>query len=926
MWFMFGFWIVVWVLSPFALIPLTIIYYQKYKNTAKRLEELQRVPNFENQKKMHVEWQMNQEVHTNQELQANQELHTNQEVHTNQELQPNQGVYGSQEDILQLNRAEQLKQQFEMDNPQSIETASNIYTQQSNEFAQESRTANLGRTKQRKEVDYKTKRIQGSMIVGVLLLLVSALIFATTTWQVMSQTMKVLVIGSVSIIFYAASFFSRKKFDLEMTSIAFYQLGCFFTPVTILCIGFFELFGPTFSLQGKGVFWVQFVMAIVFGTSAYIGRKIFDKAIFYYMTQASTCVAFFMLPCGLGYELRVGVFFTLCYMCYLNTRFALEQRNQLIEILQPFVMWAGILQGIYVFEPERLVYAILIGGIACVLYVTYWGIEFIRESSLNSVIARVFCFLALTCSIGLTIEDKSYSFGLIGIFLFITCLVYNSTRTIGKIEYIVSLWGIFLPFVFLGDLVDTVIQYEKSLIFTVITSVLFVITFVIILYYRKYITGDMDEDSKFALLCSGYKLPMLIVTACFGIYAMGVVPIHKMSVIAIWQIVTLFYLLRDDRRYERAFFIIGLGVPYINMSILFPEVMNDALVGSTFGFMGLAYLALGIRYFVKNRRFLNGLGTIALYYGYSKIFFEICFLEKFNVSNQEGVIIFLAAYGILIGAWLLSKVIQYPILVTPIQITLLSVLYSTINFIGDFKGEQLCVIGIILSVLFMVLGRYIKKEICIVYGERENRSFEVEFINFISISAIWGIFPSLTYYVDSIEFVGLCALTLYCFSFYKRQNSFLNVIAVGATLFWGYTAWCNQPFWEIKETLLIEYFILGVVIIITILELIKESRIYVDWIQYGLAVLCVLVQGVECLEMERIEDVLFLGIAMIFVFFYSQWKKQMRWMALSLITITILLLYMTRSFWMSITWWVYLLIAGVIFISVAIYLEAKKEK
>lgn len=89
-------------------------------------------------------------------------------------------------------------------------------------------------------------------ILGALFIIISGLIFATTSWQFMADGVKAIVIFSFSALFFIASSLAERKFKLEKTGMLFYVLGSIFLPITFIAAGFFEFFGNWFSLLGDG--------------------------------------------------------------------------------------------------------------------------------------------------------------------------------------------------------------------------------------------------------------------------------------------------------------------------------------------------------------------------------------------------------------------------------------------------------------------------------------------------------------------------------------------------------------------------------------------------------------------------------------------------------------------------------------------------
>ncbi len=114
--------------------------------------------------------------------------------------------------------------------------------------------------------------------IGVILLLVSGVIFATTTWSSFSNVVKVILLFCVSLFFFGVSIFSKNVLKINKTSDAFWIMGSLFLPVSLLSIGFFKLLGDYYSLFGHGrylfgVFCILVCLPIyIFSTYKYKSR------------------------------------------------------------------------------------------------------------------------------------------------------------------------------------------------------------------------------------------------------------------------------------------------------------------------------------------------------------------------------------------------------------------------------------------------------------------------------------------------------------------------------------------------------------------------------------------------------------------------------------------------------------------------------
>ena len=67
-----------------------------------------------------------------------------------------------------------------------------------------------------------------------------------------------------------------------------------------------------------------------------------------------------------------------------------------------------------------------------------------------------------------------------------------------------------------------------------------------------------------------------------------------------------------------------------------------------------------------------------------------------------------------------------------------------------------------------------------------------------------------------------------------------------------------------------------------------------------------------------IGNVLILGLTGIVMLIVASLQNNKKYVVASSVTLVLLVLYLTREFWLSIAWWVYLFVAGVILVILAI--------
>lgn len=98
----------------------------------------------------------------------------------------------------------------------------------------------------------RERNITWLLSIGVVFLLISGLVVATSSWDQMGALMKVLTLLGVSLFFLGLSIISGKFLKIDKTAFAFLTLGSLLLPIGILAIGYFGLLGSYLTIDGEG--------------------------------------------------------------------------------------------------------------------------------------------------------------------------------------------------------------------------------------------------------------------------------------------------------------------------------------------------------------------------------------------------------------------------------------------------------------------------------------------------------------------------------------------------------------------------------------------------------------------------------------------------------------------------------------------------
>ena len=199
----------------------------------------------------------------------------------------------------------------------------------------------------------KERNITIILSLGIVLILLAAIILATSTWSLMSNGVKTIALLMVSILFFLMSRFTEKKLKIIKTSFAFWILGNLFLPVILLSIGFFKLLGNYLSIGGQG----RYVYGII---------------------SSAICLIFF------SYSIKKYKKVTFTWITLIDSEilywFILKQLNinynmELLMLLIYTLMLSGIYhklnktQSIYHFVTKTIKYYVLINLVACIFQI-----------------------------------------------------------------------------------------------------------------------------------------------------------------------------------------------------------------------------------------------------------------------------------------------------------------------------------------------------------------------------------------------------------------------------------------------------------------------------------------------------------------------------------------------------------------------------
>lgn len=173
------------------------------------------------------------------------------------------------------------------------------------------------------------------------------------------------------------------------------------------------------------------------------------------------------------------------------------------------------------------------------------------------------------------------------------------------------------------------------------------------------------------------------------------------------------------------------------------------------------------------------------------------------------------------------------------------------------------------------------------------------------------------------HFVYVLLLVLYVLQFAVLPK--LRRTAVTAAELLLLYAWWSQPFFTLPDRLWLEIQMVPVFLIIRLLPAVWGESDAGRLVQRGLDMACLIVLTAGAFIRADVLNALILEGICLMVFLLSHLRKSVWWLRTSGIVMVLVALYMTRSFWLSISWWIYLLTAGLGLIGFAAWNEIRRR-
>ena len=760
------------------------------------------------------------------------------------------------------------------------------------------------------------------LISGSFLIILSAIVFLTSTWSVTHNFFKTFIIVLMLGVFWTVSVVADRFFKLKQTSNAFYYIALAYIPILLLSIASFSLFGKYLSLFGLGRYiYLTFSAFLVSGIYYYNAKKKDNYLIAIFSMIFSLLGVFFfgLIFNSNTYYLAISmllIYNLLLFISYKYKKYFYKEEFHL-KVINVLTIALSLFTALGIIED--LSYEIVFWDIILeilILYNLYYLL--VRINNKNNIYNYIYPILTIIIfySSACIISDAFIMRQLLVLISFIVIYLYEYLRkneisiisyfevlgclillafsnSIGIKSYIVL--GIFLLLNIFNYLITN--KYKLIQAFTLTITFIVCILNIIIDIDPSMIGIIASYIALFLIFISLFKIDKNLECSCFWIGHITIILFtlsnffsdNNIALLILYSLYTIISYYQNILKNKEIYKIISYV--YFNVSVGY--LCNLFNIDTTY-MVPFSTIIISLMEYIKPKLRTN-ISNIYLILSYSLSF---CILLDYSIINFSLFIIMMIMF--VLYTYYYKKSDNY--LYIPLLLIIPYIYDSNILYFNNFNYMYIVSIFVILGLISLIYYRF--KNIYIVL-------FYIYILFHISS-------------IEDIKYIGILLLILGTFVSYLRKENIVKDIfrfVLYICIFNLYVLIIDDlKLYDVTVLTVGSYLILLLISTRTILKRYTSSY---KRFEYTISILINLIALVNYTsEMDGIIYVMFLTLLVIISYIYKYGPM----FIVSLIFILLNVLILTRTFWFSIPWWFYILLVGSILVGFAIYNEVKENK
>lgn len=764
------------------------------------------------------------------------------------------------------------------------------------------------------------------LTAGAVFIILAAIVFLISTWNIIPNIVKTIILVVFIEVFLVLSRIAKDKFNLTHASNTFFYIAMAYIPICLYSISFFKLFGEFLSYTGEGRFLYFTIINIIIAVIYMFEYKKNKSNVLIYgsILMQYLAVIFLGLIVQVNYEMVL-----LCLGIYNLLVYIFIENFEIKEVLRLIYRVMTIALAI-MFIPLLEFETILTVCVSIIIAINLLLLELKEPKMIFAIMFNILLGIAgIKGIVALNLQNFKTAETLALIY-YVAILIIQEVLLINKKDENLKFSAYIVNIAFI-----TFIQFESAEWDYFVHSNIILVISVCSLFIKNELIHKV----------ANVLIPIELIMTYVGIGSVNNVSYHYYMIAAIAAFI-LGECVRNKnlKDLNKMCFIIN----HINLDITtIILVVTESKFSSDFIYWIILTEIYGYSY-LKNRK-------DNVYFKYIDYIFTNFSLMSICVALKlENTLLYLAP---LVASSLIIFIEDKLKDVKGLDLKdNFSEIYIALNsafaymFMMDANHDAIFIIGIIYTLL-LFYRNYKNKEnvlyniVPIIGSFMVVTSFDIEaleILGYVIFIIVYGLlslrkdnislfsiagYISIIYLNDYIYTEILTKVIMFAYTIIhmvSKEEGKVKDIYKAIVVIISYTIY--QDILEIvklDDVMLFE--LLGIITSMTIVSrsIVKKYVKEINGIEYLVIGITYFIFMMEAQTMGEAFSILF--VELLFMF-YSYYKK---YGSLFIINIAMLIvggLYLTRSFWLSVPWWLYLLGIGSVLILVAVRNEAKEVK
>jgi len=804
-----------------------------------------------------------------------------------------------------------------------VEQYLKVQSEQQEKLSQQFKEEQEINSKKEKRSKQEQKNIS-ILITGAVCIVLSAIVFLMSTWNSIPNILKTVVLALLTLVFFGGSYIAKDKFKLDKASQTFFYIAMAYIPICLISISIFELLGTFLSIYGEGKY-IYLMLASLF--VAYIYYKTYTNKNNKYLlfgsllSQVFTVVMFSLIFSNNLILIGINL------LIYNILLMLITKKDIFIKVYNfiPIVMTVIAIAMLEEQSKAMLVMLTLLAGNFLIL-------EFKKSQRIYSymfnicmIVFGIYTVNIFNDMLGDNIRDVLVLCFIILLYIIENILLIGSKKVNLKNSLtVVTLVTIGILHIDSFENMSRIAPY----IFSVLQIILLIIT---------YIKSKERGKNITALL-----IPVYFIITGINIMSELECGYHAYIIFAFLTFILSEMFRKKDTLIHLNTFIISNALIVLTYIIVFMTNFNDfiddifyaILLTGMYAYSYLVYKNITFKYLAYITSNFILIAVFRFLIGESEILYYIPMISTLVIMGIE--LIYKELQDASSDIYLtFSKVISFAFIYAATSFenseisTILAIIFTTIIMIDNIKNKEqywnilplTCAIPALFSNNLnteLQIGIMLLSVIATTGVSLKENKISI----FTIFSGIYLFLTSLN--IESIylkEILFICwSVINFLFMGTEQEKDVFKFLSYVSTLFLYNTLITDLELEIYTVFSMLGYVLIAILTIRTIVIKYIENIDVLEYIVFGFIYLIAL------LQYTNESDGMLFGILLVTIVIVSYMKKYGALFMVSIFAILVNIFALTRAFWFSVPWWIYLLTVGAVLIGFSIKNEISDKK